>query len=267
MFSPPVRSGWMPARTSMRAPTRPATSSRPAYGYITRVRILSRVDLPEPLAPISPTDSPGRTTRSMSWSAQRHRLEECSRRSRLLSRSSSSRSSMRVRSVRNRFQRWRASMLPSGDIREPRFQALERLVSDQQVDRSRDRRDGQERRGGLLAVEDRAPVAVDHRPQRVEGDIEWLQGGWNQLVEREGDRGGEQPQLQDDGQHVTDVPQVHHDGRDHHRDAEGEGDLYGQQDRKPVGLGRGRDAEDREQRRKQEAGGQPVNGGPRPAGA
>ena len=43
----------------------------PLCGNMTRLMILSNVDLPEPLAPTSPTASPGSTRKLMSFSTQR----------------------------------------------------------------------------------------------------------------------------------------------------------------------------------------------------
>ena len=80
------QSPWMPAVTSIRAPTRPTTSTLPAYGYITLVRIFNSVDLPDPLIPISPTDSPGSAT-SHVRSAQRQRCDDPVRESRRRARS------------------------------------------------------------------------------------------------------------------------------------------------------------------------------------
>src|SRR5215211_866377 len=205
----------MPARTSTRAPTRPATWRLPAYGYMTRARTFSRVDLPEPLMPMSPTDSPGRTSRLMSWRAQRKRLELCPRMA-LRRCSSSSRSSMRRRSARNRFQMWLASMVPLGDIGESRLQSLEQDVRGQEHHGGRDRRDTQELHVGLLAVQDRLPVAVDHPTHRVEGDIEGLEAGRDELVERERHRGGEQAQLDSDLHHTPLVAYPDHNRRHRH---------------------------------------------------
>ncbi len=66
----------MPARTSIRAPTRPSTVTLPAVGYITRVSTFNSVDLPAPLAPISPHDCPGSARKLTSESTHRQRALE-----------------------------------------------------------------------------------------------------------------------------------------------------------------------------------------------
>ena len=53
-FSRPVSSGWKPVPTSSRLPTRPRISARPSVGVVIRVRILSSVDFPAPLRPMTP---------------------------------------------------------------------------------------------------------------------------------------------------------------------------------------------------------------------
>ena len=64
MFSRPLRFGCRPARNSISAPTRPATVTDPAVGSITRARIFSMVDFPDPFAPTMPSDDPGSIARS-----------------------------------------------------------------------------------------------------------------------------------------------------------------------------------------------------------
>ena len=66
MFSLPVNSGWNPVPTSSNEPTRPRSSIRPRVGAVTRVRILSSVDLPAPLGPTMPSASPCGTSNEMS---------------------------------------------------------------------------------------------------------------------------------------------------------------------------------------------------------
>src|SRR6187402_1897105 len=111
----------------MSAPTLPATVTRPAYGYMTPVRIFNSVDFPDPFDPTRPIDSPGLTSMSMSRSAHRHPLS--SPRSRCLILTYWSRRSARVRSARNRFQTCSARTVPSGDIGDPRLEALEDPVT------------------------------------------------------------------------------------------------------------------------------------------
>src|SRR4051812_46547598 len=48
----------------MSGATRPLTTTRPSLGRVVPATIWSRVDLPEPLRPITPTHSPGSTARS-----------------------------------------------------------------------------------------------------------------------------------------------------------------------------------------------------------
>ena len=54
----------MVARASMSPTSKPATASVPALGSSSPAAMRNRVDLPEPLWPMSATDSPTPTTRS-----------------------------------------------------------------------------------------------------------------------------------------------------------------------------------------------------------
>ena len=74
MFSAPVSSAWMPAVTSMSAPTCPVVTTRPLWGNIRPETTLSSVDLPAPFAPTMPTASPGSMSKQMSRSTQRQLL-------------------------------------------------------------------------------------------------------------------------------------------------------------------------------------------------
>ena len=65
-LSRPVSSGWNPVPTSRRDAIRPWTSSRPEVGAVILERILSSVDLPAPLPPISASTSPSRTSNETS---------------------------------------------------------------------------------------------------------------------------------------------------------------------------------------------------------
>ena len=71
MFSRPLRSGWSPLVTLSSAPIRPLTAHLPADWYVTWLRILSSVVLPEPLMPMSAMLSPGATSKLTSLSTQR----------------------------------------------------------------------------------------------------------------------------------------------------------------------------------------------------
>ena len=68
-FSRPEISGWNPAPSSISAATRPATVIRPVVGLSMPATSLSRVDLPEPLPPITPNASPWWTAKSTVSSA------------------------------------------------------------------------------------------------------------------------------------------------------------------------------------------------------
>ena len=70
MLSRPLSSGWKPAPSSSSAATRPCTVTRPRVGVSKRVASLSSVLLPEPLAPMTPSASPGATAKVTSRSAQ-----------------------------------------------------------------------------------------------------------------------------------------------------------------------------------------------------
>src|SRR3954467_3422413 len=71
MFSRPVSSGWNPTPTEISGATRPRTETRPSVGAVTPASMRSKVLLPEPLRPITPTVSPGSTLRSTPRIAQR----------------------------------------------------------------------------------------------------------------------------------------------------------------------------------------------------
>src|SRR5687768_10317660 len=70
MFSRPVSSRWKPVPTSSSEPTRPRTRASPSVGSVIRERILSRVVLPAPLAPMTPIASPRCTSNETSRNAQ-----------------------------------------------------------------------------------------------------------------------------------------------------------------------------------------------------
>ena len=69
MFSLPLSCGWKPAPVAMRPAMRPRVRTVPWSGRITPLIILSSVDLPEPLRPISPIDSPWLTVNETSSTA------------------------------------------------------------------------------------------------------------------------------------------------------------------------------------------------------
>ena len=62
-FSRPEISGWKPAPSSMRAETLPSTRREPEVGLKRPATSFSRVDLPEPFAPMTPNVSPRRTAK------------------------------------------------------------------------------------------------------------------------------------------------------------------------------------------------------------
>ena len=68
-FSRPVNSGWNPVPTASSGRTRPWTVSTPPVGRVVPARICSIVDLPEPLVPTIPNDSPRRTLKLTERSA------------------------------------------------------------------------------------------------------------------------------------------------------------------------------------------------------
>ena len=69
-FSRPVSCGWKPAPVAIRPAIRPRVRMLPSSGRITPLISLSRVLLPEPLSPISPTDSPCSTVNETSSTAR-----------------------------------------------------------------------------------------------------------------------------------------------------------------------------------------------------
>ena len=68
-LSRPESSGVNPAPSSSRAAIRRWTAIEPAFGRRMPAMHLRRVDLPEPLCPITPTASPSRTSKPTSRSA------------------------------------------------------------------------------------------------------------------------------------------------------------------------------------------------------
>ena len=61
----------MPLVTLRSAPSRPSAWHLPADWYVVPLMILSRVVLPEPLMPMSPSVPPGSTSTLTSFSTQR----------------------------------------------------------------------------------------------------------------------------------------------------------------------------------------------------
>ena len=70
MFSRPVRSGENPVPSSSRAPIRPVVRTVPSEAASVPHSRWRRVDLPDPLAPMTPTDSPRPTVKDTSRRAQ-----------------------------------------------------------------------------------------------------------------------------------------------------------------------------------------------------
>ena len=70
MLRRPDSSGSNPAESESSAVDMPSASQPPAFGRSTPAITRSSVDLPAPLAPISPSFSPGSTRRVMSDSAE-----------------------------------------------------------------------------------------------------------------------------------------------------------------------------------------------------
>ena len=69
-FSRPLISGWKPAPSSMRAETRPRTSTWPRVGRVMPAISFSRVLFPEPLRPMMPQVAPASTASDTSSSAR-----------------------------------------------------------------------------------------------------------------------------------------------------------------------------------------------------
>ena len=70
-LSRPVSWGWNPAPVAISPAIRPRVSTWPLSGFITPLISLSRVLLPDPLRPISPTDSPCSIEKDTSWTASK----------------------------------------------------------------------------------------------------------------------------------------------------------------------------------------------------
>src|SRR5690349_8225062 len=70
-LSRPVSCGWYPAPVAISPAIRPRVSTSPLSGFITPLISLSRVLLPEPLSPISPTDSPCSISNDASLTARK----------------------------------------------------------------------------------------------------------------------------------------------------------------------------------------------------
>src|SRR3954453_19396929 len=157
----------------MSAPIRPCVSTLPAYGYMTRPTILSNVDLPDPLCPISPTASPGLMSNERSRSAHRYDFKRASPSLRLSDPSRNfPRAVLTVFSARKRFQIPSARNEPSGNIAEPGLHPLEHHPADCDPHDRRHERDRQqaelrrepEQHGVAERLDDRAEW-IDRRVQ------------------------------------------------------------------------------------------------------
>ena len=77
-FSRPVHSTLNPEPSSRSAATLPTFSTVPWLGVRTPAAICRRVDFPDPLRPMIPTESPGRSSRFTSQSASKSLYRRCS---------------------------------------------------------------------------------------------------------------------------------------------------------------------------------------------
>src|SRR4051794_4517046 len=195
MFSAPVSSEWIPAVTSISAPTLPLVVTVPECGNMRPETILSSVDLPAPFAPTMPTASPGSISNEMSRSTHRQLLLWARPRTLSRARPMWSRNRRRPRSTRKRFQTRSTLTAPLGDIGEAGFESLEQRVRAEQPDARHDERDDRVAGDGRLVVEDAAAHPVDDRPEGVHRDVE-VSVRLLDLVEAVDDRREEEPELE-----------------------------------------------------------------------
>ena len=163
----------MPARTSISAPTGPATSTRPAYGYMTPVEDLEQRRLARP---VERRSSPTRLARlddevdvpQRPPPARRRRPRMRARRSARARRGAASTGGRR--GTASRCGRRGSSVRQH---RRSRLQSLEQRSTDRgpgtMIAASR-RSESRPTRG--QAVQHRAPVAVDHRRERVDARVQ-----------------------------------------------------------------------------------------------
>src|SRR3954452_4222399 len=137
---------------------------------MTRPRILSNVDLPDPLCPISPTASPGLMSNERSRSAHRYDFERASPSLRRSDRSRNfPRAVLTVFSARKRFQIPSARNEPSGNIAEPGLHPLEHHPADREPHERREERDRQQPQLGLESLQHGVAERLDDRAKRVDG--------------------------------------------------------------------------------------------------
>src|SRR3954471_6232657 len=206
-FSRPVRSGWKPAATSISAPTRPRTSSRPRVGRRILVSSLSTVDLPAPFGPMMPSASPGLTVNDMSRTAQNScSASACSSRRRTSRATIAGTRSRRLswRSPRRNFFQTpsKTTELMSEVLRKIEFRRVEHHPREHEQHHAR-RRGDRERGVRSAAFEENGAERVNqvgHRIQREHGAEPPTDA-----ADGINDRGGEHPDGDDDLEQVLDV--------------------------------------------------------------
>src|SRR5271165_4095746 len=145
----------MPLRTSRSAPILPRVSTEPAFWYVTWLMTLSKVDLPEPLTPMSATVCPGSTCRLTSRSTQRHFGPDS--RIRFVRPTIWSWNVGWARSARKRFQTWSTAIAPSGNVGKIRLQSPERPETHTEVRQRTQCRDAEQPPGRRLTEEEGPP--------------------------------------------------------------------------------------------------------------
>src|SRR5579862_8011290 len=172
MFSLPDRSGWMPARTSRRAPIRPCTLIFPTDGNVVWQIILSRVDLPDPFTPMMPWDLPGSTWRLTSRRTQRQ--SRVSPRMRLPNSRIFSCNSGAVRSDRNRFHTLSTRTVPSGHVGKVHLEPLEHGEAHHHPDKGPGHGHAHQTPVGAEAVDHGPTDPVDRLTDRIQEEVQRL---------------------------------------------------------------------------------------------
>src|ERR1700722_11808739 len=174
MFSSPERSGWIPLRTSRRAPMRPMVEIFPTDGYVVWQIILSKVDLPDPLTPMIPHVLPGSTSMFTSRSTHRHSRLGPLPMARRPQRARCSWKRGMCRSARKRFQTCSTETVPLGKVGKVHLEPFKHGVTEQEVTDPTGQGDAEQSPLRTGPDEHRAPYVVDDRSEGIDHRVDDL---------------------------------------------------------------------------------------------
>src|SRR3954452_21917513 len=194
----------------MSGATRPFTATRPSLGRVVPATICSKVDLPEPLRPITPTHSPETTVRSM-WRTA-HSLLRFVRFLTLRRFTSMGVSSYFTYSLPASVSSMWCTATVLEEIREVAVVArVQHRGHDQQADRPAARDHHRDRRAwarrGL--VDERGAEGLDHTGRRVDQDDRLYRRVVLEVHERVRDGRQVEPGGQRCSEHVAQVAELH----------------------------------------------------------